>query len=244
MRTAAITIGLLIGLAGAASAQSLYGPGGLFLLPTAAVPEQGRVTPALLVLPQHNPEAHSTRTWESVSVDYGATDDLEIGATYLKVAGWDRNASAGGYAKYRFLRAERDGRPQGAGLDAAAGFTVLGGGDVDAQVGFLALRRPVQLAADRSLVGHLGVEYLGTLDGISRHEWQPYAGVELGLVPRLVLAGEARPRGRGDFETPFALTLVYRYGAANRLALTWANNGLSDHPMFGFGAGLTIGGRR
>src|SRR5205807_9167769 len=49
--------------AGRVSAQSLYGPGGLFLLPTASLPEKGQLTPAVLVLPQHSPTDGKTRTW-------------------------------------------------------------------------------------------------------------------------------------------------------------------------------------
>jgi hypothetical protein len=220
-----------------ASAQSLYGPGGLFLHPTASVPPKGQLSPSLLVLPQHNPDARSTRTWLSASLDYGLLENLEIGATYLKVAGWDRDASAGGFFKYRLLQ-ETASRPA-----VAVGFTGLSGGDVDARIGFLALRK--QLSAGRHPVtAHLGVQYVDEVDELPKNELQPYAGVEVGLSSRLTFIAEGRPRMKGEFGTPLALTLSYAVASNWKLAITWANNGWSDEPRFGIGAGFSLGSRK
>ncbi len=224
-------------LAAPASAQSLYGPGGLFLHPTASVPPKGKLTPAILVLPQHNPVFDDTRTWISGTLDYGLTDDLEIGATVVKVSGWERDASAGGFLKYRFWGDD-------AGTSAAVGFTQLGGGEVDTRLGFLAVRHAFSQPGARRIVGHLGVQYVDYIDAVSKHEFQPYAGIEIGLSSRLSFIAEGRPRMSQEFGTPLALTLSYRPSEDWTLALTWANNGLSDTPKFGFGAGYTLGSRR
>ncbi|MGV3721705.1 MAG: YjbH domain-containing protein [Actinomycetota bacterium] len=237
MRIVAI-LALTLGLTAPASAQSLYGPGGLFLFPTASVPPKGQLTPGILVLPQHNPAFDSTRTWLSGSLDYGLTDDLEIGATIVKVGGWQRDASAGGFFKYRLLD-EEDGLPA-----VAIGFTQLAGGDVNTRVGFLALKKSWTVGKDHPLIGHVGVQYADEIDGISRHEWQPYAGLEYGITTRLSFIVEGRPRMRAEFGAPIALTLAYQVSDDWRLALTWANNGLSDTPKFGFGAGISLGSRR
>jgi hypothetical protein len=237
MRVLAIAILSTVAVA-PASAQSLYGPGGLFLHPTASFPPQGRLTPAILVLPQHHPEARSTRTWISGSVDFGLTPDLELGASVVKVAGWQRDPSAGGFFKYRLRR-------EGTLLPAVAvGYTHLGGGDVDTQVGFLALRKQLGVGKRRLVVAHLGVQYANRIDGEERKEFQPYGGLELGLTSRLTFAFEARPRGNNEFDAPMALTLSYRVADYWKVAVTWANNGLSDEPKFGFGAGFSLGARR
>lgn len=220
-----------------AGAQSLYGPGGLFLHPTASMPQKGRLTPGLLVLPQHNPDAGSTRTWISGSVDYGLTDDLELGATVVKVAGWDRDPSFGGYVKYRLMR-ETLTRPA-----LAVGYTQLGFGDVNTRIAFAALRKQFGIGRRRLIVTHLGVQYADEVDGLKRRQLQPYAGIELGITSRVSFIAEIRPRLEHDFGTPLALTLAYKPTRDWRLAVTWANNGLSDEPMFGFGAGLTLGSR-
>jgi hypothetical protein len=224
-------------LAAPASAQSLYGPGGLFLHPTASLPPKGQLTPGILVLPQHNPVARSTRTWISGSLDYGLTDDLEVGVTVLKVTNWDREASVGGFFKYRLLE-ETDSQPA-----VAIGFTQLGFGDVNTRQAFLALRK--QVARGRHPVtAHLGVQYVDEVDALSKHEFQPYAGFEVGLASRLTFIAEGRPRMNGEFGTPLALSLSYQVADNWRLAVTWANNGLSDTPKWGFGAGFSLGARR
>lgn len=229
--------GLLLLCAGPAGAQSLYGPGGLFLHPTATLPPKGRLTPGLLVLPQHNPEARATRTWLSGSLDYGLTDDIEIGFTAVKVTNWDRDPSFGGFVKYRFLK-EGILRPA-----VAVGYTQLGFGDVNTRTAFLAARKQISVGKRRLIVFHVGVQYAEEIDGVERDEFQPYAGIELGLTSRLSFIVEGRPRGNRDFGTPLALTLAYRVSDRWRLAVTWANNGLSDEPKFGFGAGLSLGSR-
>src|SRR5438067_12740626 len=196
----AVLVAVAVAGAGRASAQSLYGPGGLFLLPTASLPEKGQLTPAVLLLPQRSPLDGHTRTWESASLDYGAARDLEIGATVLKIT-TKEGAPEGRFAKYRFLR-ESANRPA-----VAAGFTWLGFGAADSRVAFLALRK--QLAggkgAAHAVIAHLGVQYADILDGVRREEFQPYGGMEIGLLPRLEFVGEARRPGKGDFRTPFAL---------------------------------------
>jgi len=220
-----------------ASAQSLYGPGGLFLHPTASLPEPGKLTPAILVLPQHDRASNDTRTWISGSLDYGLSRNLEIGATVVKVSAWDRNPSAGGYFKYRLLE-ETPNRPA-----AAFGLTQLGGGDVNTRVGFFALRK--ELGGERfPVTAHLGVLYSDEVDGIDHHRWEPYAGVEVGLAPKWTLALEGRARTEAYNGTPLAVTAIYHPSRDWKLALTWANSGRSNNPYFGFGAGISLGSRR
>jgi hypothetical protein len=229
---------LLAGLLCApAKAQSLYGPGGLFLFPTASFPPKGRITPGFLLLPQHDPDANVTRVWLSASLDYGLTDDIEIGGTFLKVTGWDRDPSFGGFVKYRLLK-ENAVRPA-----FAIGFNQLGFGDVNTRTGFLAARKEFSIGKRHLIVAHLGVQYIDEMDGFSHHEWEPYAGVEVGLTNRLTFIAEGRPRGNQEHGTPLALTLNYKVSKNWHLAATWANNGRSDQPRFGFGAGLSLGSR-
>jgi hypothetical protein len=231
---------LLLGLflAPPASAQSLYGPGGLFLHPTAALPEKGQLTPGFLILPQHNPTAHEDRTWLSGSLDYGLTDRIEIGFTALGVTDWGRDASYGGFFKYKLLTETAD-RPA-----LAIGYTRLGFGDMNGQQAFLAARKQVAPGKRHPVWVDLGVQYTDEIDGTPKHQFMPYAGVEVGLTSRLTFIAEGRPRGNNEFGTPLALTLSYQVTKQWRLAVAWANNGLSDHPEFGVGAGFSLGARR
>jgi hypothetical protein len=235
-----VLIALVLAAAGTspAAAQSLYGPGGLFLHPTADVPKEGQLTPAFLILPQHNPVADSTRTWETFSLDYGLSDKLEIGLTGITVAGWNKDPSVGGFFKYQFM-GETSSRPA-----AAFGATGLFGGELNTRSAFLAFRKQVGNISKHPIVAHLGVSYVDVEDGLPRDSWRPYAGIEFGISSRLSFIAEARPRGDREFGTPLALTLAYRVNDNWRLALSWANSGQSDRPMFGFGAGFSLGARR
>ena len=104
--TTFLCMGLLAGPLGAAGAQNLYGPGGLILHPTADVPPKGQVTPAVLILPQRVPWPGNevVHTWGTGTVDYGLTDDLEVGYVILGITDWPvPDPSIGGFAKNRFL---------------------------------------------------------------------------------------------------------------------------------------------
>jgi hypothetical protein len=221
-------------------AQSLYGPGGLFLYPTANVPPKGQLTTGMLVLPQRipfTPGLHKNPTWGSFSIDYGLTDDVEIGVTSLAIT--DFKPSYGGFIKYRFLQ---ENRRQPA---MAVGVTYTGSGDNDTEAAFLGLRKQLTQGERPPVVGHAGVLYVDMLAGIPYDEQLlPYGGVEWVLTPQWTFIAEARARGRGDFKVSTGLTVVYKYGQGNQLALTWANTGQSTQPRFGFGVGFRIGTRR
>jgi hypothetical protein len=242
MRRAILTLfclGLLGAAITAAQAQSLYGPGGLFLHPTADIPPKGQVTLGAIVLPQRIPPTpgfHTTPTWGTISLDYGLSEDLEVGATNLMIT--DFSPSWGGFLKYRFLR-ENGSQPA-----LAAGFTYTGFGGCDTRSAFVAARKQLTKNGSHPIVGHLGVEYIDELAGLPYSQFQPYGGVEIGLAPRWILIAEARPRGKSDFKVSTGLSVSYQYGKGNRLVATWSNTGQSTQPRFGFGVGFTIGTRR
>src|SRR2546428_12259654 len=108
--TLLVAIAALLTAGGAARGQSIYGPGGLLLNPPADFPARGQSTPSVLLIPQDSAAIGGRRTWTSYTLDYGATDKLELGATHLKIAPGDtafHSGSTGGFAKYRLL----DGSP-------------------------------------------------------------------------------------------------------------------------------------
>jgi hypothetical protein len=242
MRRIALTllsIGLLASSVATARAQSLYGPGGLFLHPTADVPPKGRLTGGVLALEQRIPSTpglHEQPVWLSGSLDYGATEDIEIGITGLAIT--DFKTSWGGSFKYRFLH-ESASRPA-----VAAGFAMSGWGGSDGQQGFVAARKQLNRGGGHPIIGHLGLLYLNDLAGLPYHQLLPYAGVEYGVARRLTLIGEFRPRGKSDFKTSTALSLSWEYARGGRLVVTWANTGQSTQPRFGVGVGILMGGRR
>jgi hypothetical protein len=193
----------------------------------------------MIVLQQRIPDTpglHTNPTWGTGAIDYGLTDDVEIGITGLGIT--DFAPSYGGSFKYRF---GRESRSQPA---LATGFTFSGFGDNNTRAGFLAARKQLNSEDARPIIGHLGVMYINVLAGLTYNQFQPYGGLEWGLAEQFRLVAEARPRGKGDLKTSTGLTLVYLYGNGNRLALTWVNTGQSTIPRFGFGVGFVIGTKR
>ena len=166
MRTAAITIGLLIGLTATAGAQSLYGTGRALPASDRRRPEQGQVTPAILVLPTAQPGGPQHA-------------DLGIGLGRLRChrrPGGRRHLSEGGRLGAEPIRRRLCQVPLPAGRTgrASPGCRAGRGGRIH-HPGRRGRRRPGRIpgAAETGavgrgpdVVGHLGVEYLGTLDGI------------------------------------------------------------------------------
>jgi hypothetical protein len=242
MRRIAVTLlcaSMLACSVAGARAQSLYGPGGLFLHPTADIPPKGQLTLGAIVLTQRippTPGLHSTPTWGTVSLDYGLTPDIEIALTGLGIT--DFAPSYGGSFKYRFLHESRSMPAMALG----ATYSESNGAETDTKAVFLAARKQLTSGERHPITGHLGVQYIDKLAGLPYDQLLPHVGVEVGLDERWTLIGEMRPRGRSDFKTSTALSVAYKYGKGNRLVLTWVNTGQSTESRLGFGIGYTIGG--
>jgi hypothetical protein len=250
--TAAAILVATLAVGGAVSAQSIYGPGGLFLNPTADFPPKGQLTPAILRIPQASgPNGlDARRTWYSYSLDYGLTEKLEVGAVYLKIAPGGgqthdfQDASIGGFAKYRILDGSVGGRP-----DVAVGGSFLTGGDANARVAFAALRFTPRLDLRYPAHLHLGVLYANQLNKFQRHNTLPYVGVDLGLSDTLIFFAEVRaratkPAGAADVKPPSAVGLVWQPSRSLKIVVAYADNGWSDSHKISVGIGHLIGGRR
>lgn len=233
----------------AAQAQSIYGPGGLFLNPTADFPARGQISPAALGLPQKLDDSSHRLTWTSYSLDYGLSDRVEVGATYLKVnpKGADfQQGSFGGYVKYRVL-AEKAGRPA-----LAIGGNLLGGGDSNARTAFAVLRyTPTPPGCIHQVHLHLGTMYIDELEGIKRRQLSPYAGVDLGLTHHLSAFAEirngldAKSLGPDGTHAPKSIGVVWKPVQNYKLVVVYGTNGWNAaRPQFGVGVGYSIRGGR
>jgi hypothetical protein len=238
-----LLISSLFQLATEAHGQSIYGPGGLFLNPTADFPAKGQFTPAFLVIPQESAALGGRRTWTSYSLDYGLSERIEIGTTYLKVNPGNppfEDGSLGGYAKYRLFEGQNGGRP-----DVAIGVSILGGGDVDAEVGFIAARfSPKEPDPRHPAHLHVGLLYADKLNGVTREDVVPYGGFDVGITPELLFFGEARALMEADLAPATAVGFVWTPFRSLKLAIAYANNGWSGGNKLSFGVGYRIGTRR
>jgi hypothetical protein len=245
-----ILAGLAVSLTagGTAWSQSIYGPGGLFLSPTADFPAKGETTPALLVIPQDSAKLGGRRTWASYTLDYGVSDRLEVGVTHLDINPSRppfQDGSTGGFAKYRLIEGKAGIRP-----DVAVGAGFLGGGDADAQVGFIALRFSARDTKPHHAAHlHLGLLYAEDLNGVTRQDLVPYGGVDYELSRNLILFAEmralmdAKPHA-ADLHPPRAFGVVWRPARYLKVAVAYANNGWSSKLQPSFGIGYKIAIRR
>jgi hypothetical protein len=232
----------LSALVGTASGQSIYGPGGLLLNPTADVPATGRLTPAVLVIPQDSRLLGGRRTTTSVSLDYGLAPRWEVGALYLGISGAGtagRNPSYGGYAKYQIL-------PGSARTPAVAvGGSVLTGGGVNSQTAFLAVRQDLSRPGSaHPLRLHVGAFYANELVGVDRDGTRPYAGLEYTVTPTVTAFAEWRDELPRDVKSAVSVGVLLKPSENYRVILAYANNGASQSPKFSFGVGFTINTKR
>lgn len=240
----------LIAIGGPVAAQSVYGPGGLLLNPTASFPQKGQITPAILVIPTDRP-AGDKRTWVSYSLGYGLSEKWEVAATYLKVnpsggPTFGGAGSAGASAKYRLLEGKPGERP-----DVAIGGGFLSGGDSDASLGYVAARFSPQREETRNRAYlHAGLMYAGELNGYRRNDWAVYGGADVEITPKLTLFGEIRSEmdaetdAASDLHPPSAIGVVWRPTRGLKLVVAWANNGTSTQHNASVGIGYGIGARR
>lgn len=232
-------------------AQTIYGPGGLLLNPTADLPAKGKITSAALVIPEKRDGAPGHLTWTAYTVDYGASEDLEVGLTHLKVspgspAQFDKG-STGLYAKYRLLPA-KPGQP----VQVAVGGGFLAGGDADGANVYATVRySPLKASNPRQLRLHTGAIYIDKQDNIKRSRVVPFVGADYALAQDWTLFAEARAsmpvrsNNADGTHVPRAAGVIYQPGQNFKLVLAYATNGWnSSGPRFSIGIGYGLGGGR
>jgi hypothetical protein len=248
-RLVLLSAGFLALSTATASAQSIYGPGGLLLNPTADFAPKGNLSPAALWIPSKDP-AGGNKNLYSLGANYAATDKLEVGATYLKLApGGDKpDGSFGGSVKYKLLQG---GGPCTWRPDIAVGASILGGGDLDARTAFVAARfTPLPDYTGHPVHLHAGALYANKLYGGKRNDTALYVGADVGLTPNLAAFAEYRQKlklegtGDPDVHAPNAIGLVYKPSDYYKLVVAYANNGQSTGNRLAIGVGFTLGSRR
>src|SRR5579871_2272288 len=93
---------LLMGFGSVAQAQTLYGPGGLFIHPTAFTSPQGRFGLNVSYFTQLVGSNTST-DWIPVSLTYSVSNRAEIGALFLERRFGEYRTSAGAFVRYQIL---------------------------------------------------------------------------------------------------------------------------------------------
>src|ERR1043166_4958862 len=111
MRNVALCFSILmLGFAGTiASGQTVYGPGGLFIHPTAFTPSKDATGINVSYFTQKIGAARTE--WIPVSLTYSPENRIELGALYVnRLARSEHRDSGGAFAKFQFLE-PKDRRP-------------------------------------------------------------------------------------------------------------------------------------
>jgi hypothetical protein len=208
LRISVLACGLLLAfVSGAATnlcAQTLYGPGGLFIHPTAYTPPAQSLTLSASYFTQDIAGDRATQ-WVPLGLSYGVTSRLEVGAMYvdrLASNGLDRG-SAGVFLRDQIVR-ETAGRPAVALSGSYLGSDVkLASVAASAGYHFRSAGRTV-------LIGHAGIQWGWRGDGVPPGDSvSEFIGAEAPVRYGVSVLAEYGTRFSFDYKESSALGLMW-----------------------------------
>ena len=232
----AISLLCLFFLCGRLPAQTVYGPGGLFIHPTTFMPERGDIDLNVSYFTQQIPPLRETE-WLPVSLTYGLAGRAELGALYVhRRAGARQGDSGGAFAKYQIL-ADSSHTP----AFALAGSWISGDVKLASVSGvashlFRSRGQPV-------LTVHAGVQWARRADIVTPEEdTGVFAGLEAPFSRQLSLVGEIGTRFRFDHSQTSAIGCMWTPSRQVRIGVSYINVGRSSENRFMVGVGYRLGG--
>ncbi len=225
--------GACILMSGPVYAQTVYGPGGLFVHPTAsAVPLGMRAN-----LSWFTQEANGARSqWIPASLTYSPDGRLQFGGLFVsRRAGGRERPSGGAFGKYQIIR----GSVLSPSIAIAGSF--LGG---DVQQSSLSAVGSGRIPAT-PLTVHSGLQWARRADlPVSSDGFSRFLGVEASLGKGFRLVAETGTRFRFDREPASAYGLMWTGPGGWELGIGWVNTGRSGSNRLFIGAGITVAGNR
>jgi len=243
MKVSTLAVSLLLPLTCLASlgvqAQTLYGPGGLFIHPTAYTPAAHAFEASASWFSQKIDGSRATE-WVPLGVSYGVTDRLEVGAMYvnrLSAAGLSRG-SAGLFLRDQLVT-ETPRRPAVA-LSASYLGSDVKLASVAASAGY-----HLQSRGHTILVGHGGIQWGWRGDDVpSSNSVSVFGGVEVPLKYGVSALAEYGTRFSFDYKESSAFGLMWRSRKGISVAVGFVNVGRSSSERFFVGVGVPIGGNK
>jgi hypothetical protein len=219
---------------GFARAQTGYGPGGLFIHPTALTPPKGS---ALLNASYFTLKADDdTSTWIPVSVTYSPTDASQIGALYVGQPG-EKN-SWGAFGKYQLMRDTL----------ATPAVSIVGSylnGDIQQSSVAGVVSHDFRVLGRSLVMVHAGVQWARRADiADAQSDVSFFAGGQLPLKGGWYLVGEAGTKFKFDRRPATALGFMWHGPLGTVVGIGWVNEGRSEDNRFFVGVGYRIGGNR
>ncbi|HLK60860.1 MAG TPA: hypothetical protein VKU00_30125 [Chthonomonadaceae bacterium] len=230
---------LLAMVGGPVSAQTIYGPGGLFVHPTAFPQARNSTTFNVSFLTQRDPDDTSETGYLPISLVTNLNGRTDVGALYLhRNLGDQRRESGGLFARYA-LSPDRPDRPA-----LAIVVSFLAGDVRQSSVTLVASHQITRIATiTRPLFTlHAGLMY-GRRDDVAPASdgLSVYGGASVPLGHDFALIGEIGTQFAFDDRAASAFGLQYT-GRGYSLGIGFVNTGRSDGERFFVGVGFGIGG--
>jgi hypothetical protein len=252
---------------GTAWAQSAYGPGGLFLVPSAYASDAGAVELGMMGAqrgmwaPGH-PHDHSLVL--STAVGYGVSDRAQVGFTNIVMRDITHRPTWGAFGKY-VLAAERGDAPA-----VAVSAVWLPVWHWRTETVALSASKTLRLSNDVVAHVHAGALHARWLNGVKtdRHPYAPrstpdgypapadplydaarpvtrqapFAAVDIALTRHVRLTAEGRTRTIADDSDaiPGMVGVVFVLPKAGRIGFAWGTDGLDDKNTLTIGVGYNI----
>jgi hypothetical protein len=222
-----------------ATCQTAYGPGGLFIHPSAFIRKPGSTSLNVSWFEQKARKARHN-SWLPISLAHGLNDRTEVGVLYVhRFDNKNVESSGGVFAKYQ-LMPDSDHSP----AIAIAG-SYLGGGMQLSSASLVASHKFGPKDDWRGLIGHVGVQWARRADAArTRDDADPFIGLEAPLSPRVSLVGEFGTRFVFDYKERSSIGLVYRGDNGYQIGVGAVNIGRSSRNDFFIGVGFPLGGNR
>jgi len=228
-----LLVGLCVLLLAPLHAQTVYGPGGLFVHPTASTSPAGTQAHLSWFTQEAN---GAVSRWIPASLTYSPDGRMQYGGLFVsRRAGGRERPSAGAFAKYQIMR----GSVLSPGIAVAGSY--LGG---DVQQSSLSIVGSGRIPAT-TLTVHTGGQWARRADlPVSSDSFSRFLAVEASLGKGLRLVAESGSRFRFDREPASAYGLMWSSPRGYQLGIGWVNTGRSASHRFFIGAGVTIAGNR
>ena len=213
--------------------QTFYGPGGLFVHPSAFTPKAGEV--GLHVSWGRQRLGANDAEYQPTSIAGGVTDRFALGAMtiYHREDGLKTHVHGGVFGKYQFLRPGGN-RPA---LAIAGGYrhqdhleTNLAG----------VLSHHFRRDGRAVLTGHAGIKYGRTPHG--EEGAAGFLGMEVPVADRVKLVGEISSRFSFEPSAASGVGVMWAAGSGVSVGVGWVNTGRSDDNRFFIGVGYPLGG--
>jgi hypothetical protein len=262
----AVLLTILLCVPGIVRAQSAYGPGGLFLIPSGLTPPAGSIGFGAMAGYQDMwaaPVPHE-HLLVSTNVAYSASDRLQVGMTNIVMRDVTHSPSWGPFAKLRLAEETRRGPA------LAISGVWIHAGHWRTEAVFLSATKSFSLT-DR-IAGHVhaGAMHATWMNGINTN-WHPYnprdpeavptaaqaryfdpsraiirqapfAGIDIGFGEYVKVTAEARYRIITDHpdSIPGFVGIVFAPHPLARLGFAMGSDGLGGDPEFKIGVGYNI----